>query len=105
MADYVSMPDYRARVEKRGQDKLADRSSAEAVLYLQQMSFVRESAEFSGIPEWTEAHTIGALFACSSLLAGIAMVRQAGLISKSTEAVLRQLIGEQEVISVMMERH
>lgn len=100
---YPSMEDTRLAALKRAQHKAEDRSADEYTIYLTQMAMVREAAKMSGIPQWTQEHTIGALFSAQVIKSGVQMLRDMGMLDTRAALALRTLCDEQEITSVQME--
>lgn len=98
------MEDTRLAALRRAQAKQEDRPAAEWQAWLAQMAMVRESAKFSGVEEWTRAHTIGALFACQAIRSSISMLRTLGQLNAVTAKLIEQACIEQETIAALMEQ-
>jgi len=100
---YPSLEDTRRAAVKRAERKRDDRSAAEWQVWVTQMGLVRQAAVYSGVEEWTRAHTIGALFACQALRSSVAVLRSLGQLDAVTARMLNQALLEQETISALME--
>lgn len=94
--DWPTMREYVVKVRARFDQKTAHKVPEERAIYAQQLANVREAAAISGITDWTEEHTIGALFATSSLLMGIEQLRRLHMVDDNAAGMLRLLVEEQE---------
>jgi hypothetical protein len=103
MTNYPSMDEYKEKAKERAKKRLFDKSPAEQMIYLQQMSMVREAAKFSGIETWTYDHTIGALFTCSALKATFETMYRAGIFGSEKRNLLMLDVELQEDIIIHMD--
>ena len=103
MSDWPTMDDYRAGAQERAQRRLAAKSPQERVVYLDSMRLIRQGAVFSGIQEWTPAHTIGALFTASSIKSSLQELHRARVIDHQSMEVLIGLVEIQEDIVIHLD--
>ena len=97
-----SLQEYCKQVETRRDSKFAGMSQPEMAAYAMQLGYVRESVKISGVTEWTEAHTIGALFMSSALKQGFQILANAGMMNKQGLALIVEAIHENEIIAIQL---
>jgi hypothetical protein len=100
---YPTMAEYVAGVRSRAESKINAMSQPEAVNYGTQMALVRDAMKLSGIPKWTEQHTLGALFMGSAIRGAFRQLAAMGMLTRNALEFVEIAVDEQEIIAAQLE--